>query len=133
MGIGKSKDQAPTGSSPSGEREQPKQNTTATPTTAPARKSLWNLGGNRKTVSSPATPVAPPSNPEKHVFGVKFQMSLERSPDYNSTEDAKYIPIVVRKCCEFLNAKGLEEEGVYRIPGNRKNIDAYIEKFNSGT
>lgn len=94
----------------------------------PNRKSFWQ---KRKTGHTPASPINAP-NPKTAVFGVTFKASLERSPDYNTTAESKLIPIVVRKCCEFLNAKGLEEEGVYRIPGNRKNIDTFIDKFNSG-
>jgi hypothetical protein len=63
------------------------------------------------------------------VFGVPLMLSLERSQT-NSQFGA--VPTVLYECILFINTKGLEEECIYRIPGDRTKIDSYINTYNSG-
>lgn len=39
------------------------------------------------------------------------------------------IPIFVKKCIEFIELEGLDAEGIYRVPGNRAHVDAFVQKF----
>ncbi len=39
---------------------------------------------------------------------------------------------MVRNCIAFLNEKGLKEEGIYRIPGNKRVYTEYILRYNCG-
>lgn len=40
------------------------------------------------------------------------------------------LPLLVEKCVQFIEAEGLDSEGIYRVPGNRVHVDQLIAKFN---
>jgi hypothetical protein len=62
----------------------------------------------------------------KKVFGVTLQEAVERS------DKLKLVPSVLRHAFAYLNAKGLSEEGIYRIPGSRRVIREWREKYDRG-
>jgi hypothetical protein len=39
------------------------------------------------------------------------------------------IPLFIKCCIEFIESEGLEAEGIYRVPGNRAHVDAFVQKF----
>lgn len=39
------------------------------------------------------------------------------------------VPYFIRRCVEFIEAEGLDAEGIYRVPGNRAHVDAFVQKF----
>jgi len=39
------------------------------------------------------------------------------------------IPLFIRRCIEFIEAEGLDAEGIYRVPGNRAHVDTFMQKF----
>lgn len=39
------------------------------------------------------------------------------------------IPFFIKRCIEFIEHEGLDAEGIYRVPGNRAHVDAFILKF----
>ncbi|KAG9510932.1 Rho GTPase-activating protein 190, partial [Fragariocoptes setiger] len=41
------------------------------------------------------------------------------------------IPLFVKRCIEFIEAEGLDAEGLYRVPGNRAHVDMFVQKFES--
>ncbi|XP_060516601.1 rho GTPase-activating protein 190 [Cylas formicarius] len=43
--------------------------------------------------------------------------------------DKNYIPIFMEKCVKFIEAEGLDLEGIYRVPGNRAHVDLLFQKF----
>ncbi|ENN78679.1 rho GTPase-activating protein 190 [Dendroctonus ponderosae] len=43
--------------------------------------------------------------------------------------DKNYIPIFMEKCVKFIEAEGLDSEGIYRVPGNRAHVDLLFLKF----
>lgn len=46
-----------------------------------------------------------------------------------SQVDAEGIPLFIRRCIEFIEFVGLDAEGIYRVPGNRAHVDAFVQKF----
>jgi hypothetical protein len=62
------------------------------------------------------------------LFGVPIATSLERGPDtkYGTT------PIPLRNAIEFINSKCLDEQGLYRVPGNKRVVEQYREEFDRG-
>lgn len=40
------------------------------------------------------------------------------------------VPLFIKKCIEFIEFEGLDAEGIYRVPGNRAHVDAFVQKFN---
>lgn len=39
------------------------------------------------------------------------------------------VPLFIRRCIEFIELEGLDAEGIYRVPGNRAHVDAFVQKF----
>lgn len=39
------------------------------------------------------------------------------------------IPLFIKRCIEFIESEGLDAEGIYRVPGNRAHVDAFVQKF----
>lgn len=39
------------------------------------------------------------------------------------------IPLFIKRCIEFIEFEGLDAEGLYRVPGNRAHVDAFVQKF----
>lgn len=39
------------------------------------------------------------------------------------------VPLFIRRCIEFIEYEGLDAEGIYRVPGNRAHVDAFVQKF----
>lgn len=39
------------------------------------------------------------------------------------------VPLFIRRCIEFIELEGLDAEGIYRVPGNRAHVDAFVLKF----
>lgn len=54
--------------------------------------------------------------------------STKQSNSYNQL-DAEGIPLFIRRCIEFIECVGLDAEGIYRVPGNRAHVDAFVQKF----
>lgn len=110
---------------------------------APAPKSVDAVntdGPKLKTRSKSMSILRRKTNPatvekkiENPIFGVPLNTAIRHSPDFAEDQSLRnFVPIVVRRCCEYLNIKGVDEEGLYRIPGNKKNIEMYCARFNTG-
>lgn len=39
------------------------------------------------------------------------------------------VPFFIKRCIQFIEAEGLDAEGIYRVPGNRAHVDAFVQKF----
>lgn len=42
------------------------------------------------------------------------------------------IPLLLEKCVKFIEAEGLDSEGLYRVPGNRSHVELLFQKFEEG-
>lgn len=60
------------------------------------------------------------------IFGVPLETAAERSDPF------KLVPYVLRSSFAFLNAKGLDFEGLYRINGSKSQVNSLKEKFDKG-
>ncbi len=71
---------------------------------------------------------------DKKIFGVPLYDAAEKS------DTLKLVPSVLRHSFAYLNLKGIyknltigiHEEGIYRIPGSKKSIREWREKFDEG-
>lgn len=61
---------------------------------------------------------------EKPYFGHDLVELMERDNDP--------IPLVVKKCIDFVDEKGMKLQELYREPGNMKNIMILRDLFNRG-
>lgn len=62
---------------------------------------------------------------EKKLAGKKSK-SGSTNPD-SIGEDG--VPLFIKRCIEFIESEGLDAEGIYRVPGNRAHVDAFVQKF----
>lgn len=63
------------------------------------------------------------------VFGVPFETALQRS----RTSASQLVPEPIAMALQWLNAHGLREEGLYRIPGSKAEVEKMIAQYDSGT
>jgi hypothetical protein len=56
-------------------------------------------------------------------FGVSLNRLIARTGE---------LPSVVVKCIEYIESKGLEDEGIFRVPGSNQAMEAFKEDFNLG-
>lgn len=61
--------------------------------------------------------------PQNTYFGAPLQAAL--------TEGRK-IPYVVEHCIQYIEAKAMDLEGIFRLSGSQVQIDKYRDEFNSG-
>ncbi|XP_075068069.1 rho GTPase-activating protein 21 isoform X2 [Mixophyes fleayi] len=88
--------------------------------TSPPKDSTWKRGINnimRKTFEKKATCAG--------TFGVR----LDDCPPALSN---KYVPLIVDLCCKLVEERGLENTGIYRVPGNNAAIASMQEELNKG-
>ena len=39
------------------------------------------------------------------------------------------LPVFLTRCVEYIEAEGLDAEGLYRVPGNRQHVDLLFERL----
>ncbi|KAH7098312.1 hypothetical protein BKA62DRAFT_642445 [Auriculariales sp. MPI-PUGE-AT-0066] len=95
------------------------------------RKRLTYLSSNPKPVL-PGDQIQSnnPHDPTR-VFGVELQFLLERETGSTDVPPGT-IPQIITLLLEAIEARGLEEEGIYRIAGVKSTNDAIKQTFNSG-
>ncbi|KAM3929547.1 rho GTPase-activating protein 21 isoform 3-T3 [Leptodactylus fuscus] len=66
----------------------------------------------------------------KPAGGGTFGVRLDDCPPAHSN---KYVPLIVDICCKLVEERGLENTGIYRVPGNNAAIASMQEELNKGT
>ncbi len=46
--------------------------------------------------------------------------------------EGRAIPLFLETCVRFIEAEGLDSEGIYRVPGNRAHVDMLFQKLEEG-
>lgn len=93
----------------------------------------------RRIQGQPNSPTTPPTNAsfqqqqqQKHSVpeaGASIGVPLELCP---VSEKNKLIPLIMERCIEIVETRGLHIIGIYRIPGNTAAISALTEQVNRG-
>lgn len=93
----------------------------------------------RRIQGSPHSPTAPPTNAsfqqqqlQKNSVpeaGASIGVPLAQCP---VSEKNKLIPLIMERCTEIVETRGLHIIGIYRIPGNTAAITALTEQVNRG-
>ena len=87
-----------------------------------------------KRSSQPKKDIAEPGHPsvissiETKVFGVSLLDAIDRSV----IQDDILIPTVFRECIDYIEMCGLETEGLYRVGGPVKSIEAVKQQYDRG-
>lgn len=68
---------------------------------------------------------------EKKAAKKKQKSSPELSDFIQSPHNL--VPLFLQKSIEFIEAEGLDAEGIYRVPGNRAHVDLLFQKFDEGS
>ncbi|XP_035386001.1 rho GTPase-activating protein 25 [Electrophorus electricus] len=66
--------------------------------------------------------------PTSAVFG----KSLSEIIAYERKLGPRLVPMLVEKCADFIREKGLEEEGIFRLPGQENQVKHFREAFDAG-
>lgn len=80
---------------------------------------------------------------ENSIFGLSLEKAYERNEelinDYPAfsinyeiyeNKNTRYVPIMIIKCLNYINAHGLREEGLYRVSGSNQDIMFLKNGFN---
>ncbi|XP_038606020.1 rho GTPase-activating protein 23 [Tachyglossus aculeatus] len=59
------------------------------------------------------------------AFGVRLE-------ECQPATDNKHVPLIVEACCRVVEDKGLENLGIYRVPGNNAVVASLQEQLNKG-
>ncbi|EDO49792.1 predicted protein, partial [Nematostella vectensis] len=68
----------------------------------------------------------------KPYGGGMFGGDLCETVKFEARKGGGFVPIVVDVCIEYIKKYGLEEEGLFRLPGNAKHISTLKAQFNRG-
>ncbi|KAL7839997.1 hypothetical protein SRHO_G00266550 [Serrasalmus rhombeus] len=66
--------------------------------------------------------------PSSGVFG----KGLPDIMAYEKKLGPRLVPMLVEKCAEFIKEHGLEEEGIFRLPGQENQVKHFREAFDAG-
>uniref|UniRef100_A0A670Z935 Rho GTPase-activating protein 24 n=1 Tax=Pseudonaja textilis TaxID=8673 RepID=A0A670Z935_PSETE len=65
-------------------------------------------------------------------LGVVFGQQLGDTMMYEQRFGQHLVPILVEKCADFIRMKGLDEEGVFRLPGQDNLVKKLRDAFDAG-
>ncbi|XP_071338145.1 rho GTPase-activating protein 25 [Trachinotus anak] len=72
----------------------------------------------------------------RRVIGVPtsgvFAKSLMDTVTYEQRFGPHMVPILVQKCVEFIKEHGLDEEGIFRLPGQDNAVKQFRDAFDAG-
>lgn len=72
----------------------------------------------------------------RRVIGVPtsgvFGKSLKDTVTYEQRFGPHLVPILVQKCVEFIKEHGLDEEGIFRLPGQDNAVKQFRDAFDAG-
>lgn len=71
----------------------------------------------------------------KRLTEKKQKKKQKSSPELSDFIQSPHnlVPLFVQKSIEFIEAEGLDAEGIYRVPGNRAHVDLLFQKFDEGS
>ena len=66
------------------------------------------------------------------VFGIPLREVMINNPVPQNAAQPLEIPLLVRRCVDYVEQIGLQEEGIYRISGNQADQKELRERFDAG-
>lgn len=61
-----------------------------------------------------------------------FGKGLVDTVTYEQRFGPHMVPILVQKCVEFITENGLDEEGIFRLPGQDNAVKQFRDAFDAG-
>lgn len=65
------------------------------------------------------------------LFSV-FGKNLADILAYEKKLGPRSVPMLVEKCADFIREHGLDEEGIFRLPGQENQVKHFREAFDAG-
>lgn len=65
------------------------------------------------------------------LFSV-FGKNLADIMAYEKKRGPRSVPMLVEKCADFIREHGLDEEGIFRLPGQENQVKHFREAFDAG-
>ncbi|KAG0369942.1 hypothetical protein BC939DRAFT_457268 [Gamsiella multidivaricata] len=87
-----------------------------------------SLGRNRKNSEPLLKSTASASVTGSVIFGAHLEDAIQAS----HIPDTPMVPAVLYRCAEFLEVKGVDEVGLYRVPGSHANVQKLKRMFDTG-
>ncbi|XP_029384077.1 rho GTPase-activating protein 22 isoform X4 [Echeneis naucrates] len=78
---------------------------------------------------------ANPDEPGRHLFEIVpgiFGQRLEDTVQYERKFGPRLAPLLVEQCVDFIRDRGLDEEGLFRMPGQANLVKELQEAFDCG-
>lgn len=66
------------------------------------------------------------------IGGGMFGRSIRETVKIESHRGGGMVPIIVEQCVEYIRKHGLNEEGIFRIPGAKDQVEQLKNEFNKG-
>ena len=66
------------------------------------------------------------------LFPAVFGQRLDETVAYEQKFGPHLVPILVEKCAEFILEHGLNEEGIFRLPGQDNLVKQLRDAFDAG-
>ncbi|XP_065174291.1 rho GTPase-activating protein 21-B isoform X10 [Atheta coriaria] len=116
------RNRSPTGQSPVSKTRKPSQ--VNDPSTSPKSKT-WRgrVAKQFRRIQHGASSPSSPTAPEGSTFGNNLEHCLP-------SEEHPYVPKLVEICTDFVENRGLEVIGIYRVPGNSAAVTALTDEVN---
>lgn len=66
------------------------------------------------------------------VSSAVFGRSLSETIAHEQRFGPRLVPILVQKCADFIREHGLNEEGIFRLPGQDNQVKQFRDAFDAG-
>ena len=71
-------------------------------------------------------------NPRLFLVPQKEERSRYFGSPLDSVVESDGVPLLVKKCVQIIEEKGLKVEGIYRVSGKKEDIMALQDKYDEG-
>ncbi|KAF9436907.1 hypothetical protein BGZ76_002571 [Entomortierella beljakovae] len=85
----------------------------------------WGKGRKRSELTMKNVPEPMYNGP---IFGVDLEIAIRLS----HVPETPMVPAVLYRCAEFLEARGVDEVGLYRVPGSHASVQKLKKMFDTG-
>lgn len=103
------------------------------PPLPPAREKTTSKWFRQDTDSKKAT-IAAEKEEKKRIKAAAKNAASGKVANVKSLSNFKHsdkslVPIFLEQCVQFIEREGVDSEGIYRVPGNRTNVDLLYQQF----
>ncbi|XP_041855852.1 rho GTPase-activating protein 23 isoform X3 [Melanotaenia boesemani] len=107
----------------------------------PRMKPPFLLNKTENAAGAPRSPKPDESSPPKSPWGINIMKKTKKAgpkafgvrlEECQPGANNKFIPMIVEICCGLVEEMGLENTGIYRVPGNNAMVSLLQDQLNKG-